>query len=67
MNGLFGVNGLLGFIVAVVLLLSIVFFLGYNAVRVQAEQASNPYAIENIEQLQGKSTQNAGHYQILKK
>lgn len=62
MNGLFGVNGLLGYIVAVVLLLGIVFCLGYAAVVTQSTQANNPYVIENANTLQMKSADNAQHY-----
>ena len=61
MNGLFGVNGLIGFIVAVVLLLSIVFFLGLNAVGVQKREATNFYKIENPFDLKMRSTSNADH------
>ncbi|RAX56875.1 hypothetical protein CCZ01_08010 [Helicobacter monodelphidis] len=46
MNGLFGLNGLFGYLVAVVLLLSIVGVLGYMAVVVQKTEANNPYKIE---------------------
>lgn len=62
MNGLFGVNGLLGFIVAVVLLLSVVFCLGYTAVVTQSAQANNHYTIENANTLQMRSADNAQHY-----
>lgn len=47
MDGLFGINGLLGYVVAVVLLLSIVFIFGSNAVATQKSQATNYYKIEN--------------------
>lgn len=47
MDGLFGINGLLGYVVAVALLLSIVFIFGSNAVATQKSQATNYYQIEN--------------------
>ncbi len=62
MNGLFGVNGLFGFLVAVVLLLAIVFGLGYAAVITQKAEANNPYAIENASALQMKSKDNANYF-----
>jgi hypothetical protein len=46
MNGLFGLNGITGYLIAVVLLLSIVFALGYSSIVVQQREASNPYAIK---------------------
>ncbi|MCH5322415.1 MAG: DUF4006 family protein [Helicobacter sp.] len=66
MNGLFGLNGLGGFIIAVVLLLAIVFGLGYSAVITQSAEANNPYAIENPNTLQMRSAGNAQHYKALK-
>ncbi|MCI7047802.1 DUF4006 family protein [Helicobacter sp.] len=63
MNGLFGINGLGGYIVAVVLLLAIVFGLGYAAVITQKAEANNPYVIENPNSIQMKSVENAGHFQ----
>ena len=47
MDGLFGLNGLLGYFVAVALLLAIVFIFGSNAVATQKAQATNYYTIEN--------------------
>ncbi|MDY3113272.1 MAG: DUF4006 family protein, partial [Helicobacter sp.] len=52
MNGLFGLNGLAGFLLAVVLLLAIVFGLGFTAVATQKSVANEPYKIENAESLQ---------------
>jgi len=61
MNGLFGVNGLLGYLVAVVLLLSIVFIFGMNAVGIQKREATNYYKIENPFDLKKSSTSNVNH------
>jgi len=43
---MFGLNGIGGMLIAVVLLLSIVGFLGANALFVQQDNASNYYKIE---------------------
>lgn len=53
MNGLFGINGIAGLLIAVVVLLSLVGILGTCAVKIQQNQATNFYKIEsqsNIEQ-----------------
>lgn len=62
MNGLFGVNGLLGFFVAVVLLLSVVAFLGTCAILTQKDVATHYYKIEHIDAIQFKNTGNAEHH-----
>lgn len=67
MNGLFGINGLLGYFIAVILLLSVVFCLGYAAVITQKAQANNPYVIENANTLQMTSKSNAEHYKNVEK
>ena len=66
MNGLFGINGLGGYIIAVVLLLAVVFGLGYTAVIKQKAEANNPYVIENANSIQMKSVENAQHFQNAK-
>ncbi|PZT48965.1 hypothetical protein B6S12_01335 [Helicobacter valdiviensis] len=66
MNGLFGLNGLGGYIIAVVLLLSVVFGLGYKAVMTQHTQALNPYVIEDINNIKKISTENKKHFQDVK-
>jgi len=45
MNGMFGLNGITGYLISVVLLLSIAGFLGTNAVLTQQASVNNPYAI----------------------
>ena len=64
MNGLFGINGLSGYFLSVVLLLVIVFILGYLAITTQKNQINNPYVIENPNTLETKSIDNAKHYKI---
>lgn len=61
MNGLFGLNGLLGYAIAVVLLLTIVFIFGSNAVATQAKHAENYYKIEKPEQIKMISQDNVKH------
>ncbi|TLD97238.1 DUF4006 family protein [Helicobacter jaachi] len=61
MNGLFGINGLTGFIVAVVLLLSIVAGLGTCAILIQKAEATHYYKIEHIDSIKQIDTQNAQH------
>ena len=47
MDRLFGINGLAGFLLAVVVLLSVVGILGTCAILTQQEQATNYYKIED--------------------
>ena len=60
-RNVFGVDGAGGFLVAVLLLLSILGFLVYNAVIVQSDNASNFYKIENETSIKMISTENAKH------
>ncbi len=48
---MFGLNGIGGMLIAVVLLLSIVGFLGTNALLVQQKQATNYYKIEGEKEI----------------
>lgn len=66
MNGLFGVNGIGGFLVAVVLLLAIVFWFGSNAVATQKRTATQSYTIVDPMGLKADSTANAEHLKIEK-
>lgn len=59
MNGLFGLNGLIGFIIAVVLLLSVVVGLGTSAILVQKAEATNYYKIEQKDAIQQLNSDNA--------
>ncbi|TLE02758.1 DUF4006 family protein [Helicobacter japonicus] len=59
MNGLFGLNGLTGFIIAVVLLLSIVAGLGTCAILTQQSVATSYYKIEHVDSIKQISTDNA--------
>ncbi|CAM3307573.1 DUF4006 family protein [Helicobacter labetoulli] len=61
MNGLFGINGLTGYFVAVVLLLSVVGVLGTCAILTQKEVATTYYKIEDASAIKQISTDNAKH------
>ena len=62
MNGLFGINGLIGYFVAVVLLLSVVGVLGTCAILTQKEVATTYYKIEDASAIKQISTDNAKHH-----
>lgn len=61
MNGLFGVNGLTGYFIAVVLLLSVVGVLGTCAIHTQKEVATTYYKIEDASTIRQISADNAKH------
>lgn len=61
MNGLFGLNGLIGFFIAVVLLLAIVVGLGTSAILVQKAEATRYYKIEQKDAIQQINRDNAKH------
>jgi hypothetical protein len=48
---MFGLNGISGMLIATVLLLSILGFLGFNAVVVQQKQATNYYKIDGEKEI----------------
>lgn len=62
MNGLFGLNGLTGFFIAVALLLSIVAGLGTCAIMTQKEVATTYYKIDSVDSIKQISTDNAAHH-----
>lgn len=61
MNGLFGINGLTGFFIAVALLLGVVAVLGTCAILTQKEVATSYYKIEDVQSIKQISTENAKH------
>lgn len=61
-GGYFQLNGLMGFFVAVVLLLAIVAFLGFTAVGVQKAEATNYYSIDAQKAVMINPS-NTDHYQ----
>ncbi|WP_163533353.1 DUF4006 family protein [Helicobacter suis] len=46
MNGLFGLNGILGCLLVVVALLALVVFLGLKAVSIQQQEATHYYKLD---------------------
>ena len=58
----FNLNGLLGGILATVLLLGIVAYLSIWAIQVQKDNATNYYEIENPTEIQMRSRENADHW-----
>ncbi len=55
----FNLNGLLGGVLATVLLLAIVGYLSMWAIQVQKDNATNYYELENPSEIQMRSTDNA--------
>lgn len=57
----FNLNGLLGGVLATLLLLAIAAFLSIWAIQVQKDNATNYYELENPSDIQMRSTDNAKH------
>jgi len=66
MNGLFGINGLVGYIIAVVLLLSLVVIFAFLAVGIQSNEATNYYHIEKPSEIKMIDADNVKLYQLSK-
>ena len=60
-RNIFALNGISGFLIAVVLLLSIVAVLTYIGIRSQQEVATKPYSLKDAAGIQMKSVDNAKH------
>lgn len=65
MNRLFGLNGIVGLLLLVVVLLSVVTGLGIQAWKTQKAQATNAYTIKDKE-IKVNNSQNAQYYQLVK-
>lgn len=65
MNRLFGLNGIVGLLLLVVVLLSVVTGLGIQAWKTQRAQATNAYTLENS-QIKADSSANAQYYKLVK-
>lgn len=65
MNKLFGLNGIVGLLLLVVVLLSVVTGLGIQAWKTQKAQATNAYIID-AKEIKANSSQNAQYYQLVK-
>ncbi|OBV29441.1 hypothetical protein BKN38_02405 [Helicobacter sp. CLO-3] len=66
MNGLFGINGLLGYLVAVLLVVGLAIGFGICAASVQSANAQNYYKIDNYQDIQSKSADNKQFYKDAK-
>ena len=65
-RGIFKLNGITGMLVAVVLLLSILGFLVFNALMVQQREANHFYKInQDLNGLKMNSSENHTHYQLV--
>lgn len=58
----FNLNGLMGGVIATVLLLAILAYLVMWAIQVQKDNATNYYELENPTEIQMRSTSNADHW-----
>lgn len=65
MSKLFGINGLGGLLIAVVLILSLVAILGYKGILVQQAESTNFYQLDK-NAIEMNSSQNAQHYKLIK-
>ncbi len=66
MNGLFGINGLLGFLVAVLLVVGLAIGFGIVAADVQKSNSTNYYQIKDSQNIESKSVDNKKFYQDAK-
>lgn len=65
MNRLFGLNGIVGLLLLVVVLLSVVTGLGIQAWKTQKAQATNAYMLESS-QIKADSSANSQYYKLVK-
>ena len=66
-RNIFALNGISGFLIAVVLLLSILAELTYMGIGLQQEVATKPYSLKDAASLEMKSADNAKHVVIKEK
>ena len=66
MNGLFGINGLFGFLVAVVLVVVLAICFGVAAATSQSENATNYYIIKDSGNIEAQSADNKDHFEDAK-
>ena len=65
-RGIFKLSGITGMLIATALLLTILGVLTYNGIKVQQEQASNFYKInQDLNALKMNSSDNHQHYQLV--
>ncbi|WRC18068.1 DUF4006 family protein [Helicobacter pylori] len=58
-------NGLVGNLLIVVILLCVVVFFASKAIHIQKEQATNYYRYKDINALEMKNTQNHANYELV--
>lgn len=63
MNGLFGVNGLLGYLAAVLLVVVLAIGFGFLAVSVQSANAQNYYEFKDYKDIKAQSVENKNFFQ----
>lgn len=66
MNGLFGINGLFGFLVAVVLVVVLAIGFGMLAASIQSENSTNYYIIKDSTHIEAQSADNKDHFEDVK-
>ena len=66
-RNIFALNGISGFLIAVVLLLSILAVLTYMGIGLQQEVATKPYSLKDVASLEMKSVDNAKHVIVKEK
>ncbi|PAF49556.1 hypothetical protein BKH41_02515 [Helicobacter sp. 12S02232-10] len=65
MNGLFGINGLLGYLIAVLLVVGAAILFSIAAINIQKTQAVSYYKIDNQDAIKMKSIGNEKHYELM--
>lgn len=65
MNRLFGLNGIAGLLLLVVVLLGVVVGLGVQAWKTQKTQATNAYVLES-QNIKANSSENSQYYKLVK-
>ncbi len=65
-RSIFALDGITGMLIATVLLLSILAFLTILGLGAQQANSETFYVIENAKDVQMISTENAGHYKVVK-
>ncbi len=65
-RSVFGLHGVVGMLIATVLLISILIGLSILSLNIQADEATNVYKIDIINNLQMNSSDNGKSYQLVK-
>ncbi len=65
-RSLFGLSGITGMLIATLLLLGILAYLTMGAIKVQSENSTKYYQIENPQDIDFSNPDNAKHYKLAK-